>query len=64
MPSELLKLVKKCTGAVEDSDDVAIPAGFVDIGVKNAPAFEKVFVLMKLQTIWLILSQEFATGDS
>jgi hypothetical protein len=36
MPSELLQLIK-CTGAVHDSDDVAIPAGFVDIGVDNAP---------------------------
>ena len=42
MPSELLQLIK-CTGAVHDSDDVAIPAGFVDIGVDNAPASEKFF---------------------
>ena len=28
--SELLKLVK-CTGAVHDTDNVAIPAGFVEI---------------------------------
>ena len=35
MPSELLKLVKLIC-AVHDSDDVAIPAGFVDIGVDNA----------------------------
>ena len=38
MPSELLKLVK-CTGVDLNTDDiVAIPAGFVDIGVVNAPA--------------------------
>ena len=42
MPSELLKLVK-CTGADLDTDDIAIPAGFVDIGVDNAPASEKFF---------------------
>ena len=43
MPSELLKLVKCTTGAVLDTDDIAIPARFVDIGVDNAPASEKVF---------------------
>ena len=37
MPSELLKLVK-CTGAVHETDNVAIPAGFVDIGVDNYPS--------------------------
>jgi hypothetical protein len=67
MPSELLKLVK-CTGAVHDPDDVAIPDGFVDIGVvDNAPASEKAFVMRKLQTICLMMSgrsQEFATRDS
>ena len=59
MLSELLKL-DKCTGAVHDTDDVAIPPGFVDIGVDNAPASEKVFVTMKLQTS----CREFATGDN
>ena len=43
MHSELLKLVKCTTGAVLDTDDIAIPARFVDIGVDNAPASEKVF---------------------
>ena len=43
MPSELLKLVKCTTGAVLDTDDIAIPARFFDIGVDNAPASEKVF---------------------
>ncbi len=45
MPSELLKLVEwLCTGgAVLETDDIAIPAGFVDFGVDNAPASEKVF---------------------
>ena len=43
MPSELLKLVK-CTGVDLNTDDiVAIPAGFVDIGVVNAPASVRVF---------------------
>jgi hypothetical protein len=37
MPSELLKLVK-CTDAVHETDDVAIPAGFVDIAVENSPS--------------------------
>ena len=40
MPSELLQLIK-CTGAVHDSDDVAIPAGFVDIGVENSQHLKK-----------------------
>ena len=43
MPSELLKLVKCTIGAVLDTEDIAIPARFVDIGVDNAPASEKVF---------------------
>ena len=43
MHSELLKLVKCTTGAVLDTDDIAIPGRFVDIGVDNAPASEKVF---------------------
>ena len=44
MPSELLKLLKCTIGAVLDTDDIAIPARFVDIGVDNAPApSEKVF---------------------
>ena len=44
MPSELLKLVKCTTGgAVLDTDDIAIPARFVDIGVDNSPASEKDF---------------------
>ena len=43
MPSELLKPVKCTTGAVLDTDDIAIPAEFVDIGVDNTPASEKVF---------------------
>ncbi len=44
LPSELLKLVKCTTiGAVLDTEDIAIPARFVDIGVDNAPASEKVF---------------------
>ena len=42
MPSELLKLVK-CTGTVLETDDIAIPAGFVAISVDNAPASAKVF---------------------
>ena len=37
MPSKLRKLVK-CTCTVHDSDIVAIPAGFTDIGVDNAPS--------------------------
>jgi hypothetical protein len=35
MPSELLKLVK-CTGGNLDTDNIAFPAGFVDIGDDNA----------------------------
>ena len=56
----------KCTGAVHDTNNVAIPpAGFADIGVDNSPESEKVFVIMKkFQTICFIMSQEFATGDS
>ena len=44
-----------------------IPAGFVDIGVDDAPASAKFCVTMKLRTICLIMrgrSQEFATVDS
>jgi hypothetical protein len=67
MPSELFKLIK-CTGAVHhDTNNVAVPNGFFDIGVVNALASEKFFVMMKLQTIYLIMSgisQEFAKGDS
>jgi hypothetical protein len=43
LPSELLKLVKCTIGAVLDTEDIAIPVKFVDIGVDNAPASEKVF---------------------
>ena len=44
MPSELLKLVKcTTTGAVLDTDDIAIAARFVAIGVDSAPASAKVF---------------------
>ena len=43
MPSELLKLVKCSTGAVLDTDNIAILARFFDIGVDNAPASEKFF---------------------
>ena len=39
IPSELLKLVKKCNGTVHDYDDVAIPAR--DVDVDNAPASER-----------------------
>jgi len=40
MHSELFKLVKCTTGAVLDTDDIAIPTRFVDIAVDNAPASE------------------------
>ena len=43
MPSELLKPVKCTTGAVLDTDDIAIPARFFAIVVDNAPASAKVF---------------------
>jgi hypothetical protein len=67
MPSELPKLVKCTAGIVHDCDNVAIPAGYVDISIDNATVSEKVFVTMKLQTICLIMSgrsQEFATEES
>ena len=38
--SELLKLLVKCTGAVHDTDNVAIPVRFVDIGGDNSPSSE------------------------
>ena len=38
-----LESVCTSTGAVRDTDNIAIPARFVDIGVDNAPASEKVF---------------------
>ena len=44
MPSELLKLVKCSTGAVLDTDNIAILARFFDIVVDNAPASEKFFL--------------------
>ena len=58
MPLELFYIFKKCTSAVpvHEADDVAIPAEFVDIGVDNVPASEKLFVIMKWQTICLIIS--------
>ena len=62
----VLKLVM-CIGAVHYYDNGAIPAGFVDIGVNIAPESEKAFVMMKLQTIFLIMSggdQEYSTRDT
>ena len=57
----------RTTGAVLDTDDIPIPARFVDIDVDNAPASEQGFFTMKLQTICFTMSaicQEFATGAS
>ena len=64
--SVVLKLVM-CIGAVHYYDNGAIPAEIDDIGVNNSPESEKAFDMMKLQTIFLIMSagdQEFLTRDS
>ena len=66
MPSKLCKLVK-CTCTVHDSDIVAIPAGFTDIGVDNAPSSANFACHNFFVYNFLIISggsQEFAAGNS